>query len=388
MSNDTAETKTPAGKSPGSWISIAVTVLCIAVLASVLVPQILKARQLARRIHSKNNLMQIGLALHNYHDVHDSFPIGGTFASDGTPIHGWCIRIHPYMEASSLYSEVNHHLPWDHPVNEGLFRTKMPAWLNPEFDVLYDSHGHGLTHYFGNPAVFHRQNSVSKKDMTSGLEHSWLAGEINGRFQPWGYPLNWRAIELPLGDPLGNYGTANGDGTAQFCLGDGAVRRLHGETDQQILQQLINAPQKVAEELTTESKEVFETQKNTAWTEQWLQARDDPFNVQHKGGAVTKVFFDPDGYAYRAQVYSREDGQPALAANSDRRIDLPGIIDEHAELQVIVYAGILDTETAKQIVRLKDLRYLIVEKSSLDEKEQMALMKALPALQIFVGARY
>lgn len=383
MSNDASETTTPTNKSPGSWISIAVTVLCIAVLVSVLIPQILESRQQARRIQSKNNLKQIGLALHNYHDVYDSFPIGGTFAADGTPIHGWCFRIHPYMEASSLYSEVNHHLPWDHPVNEGLFRTKMPAWLNPEFDVSYDSQGRGLTHYLGNPAVLHRQNSVSKRDMTSGLEHSWLAGEINGRFQPWGYPLNWRAIELPLGTALGNYGTANGDGTAQFCLGDGAVRRFHSETDQQILQQLINAPPKIAEQLTTPSKTIIETQKNTAWTEQWLQARDDPFNVQHKGGAVTKIFFDPDGHAYRASVYSREDGQPAFAANSDRRIDLPGMIDEHPELQVIDYAGILDTETAKQIVRLKDLRYLIVRKFSLDEKDHMALKKTLPAVQIF-----
>ena len=73
-----------------------------ALLASVIIEFVLEARQDARRLQSKNNLKQLGLAFHNYHDVYKQFPIGAYVRPDGTAIHGWIIRLVPYLESSPL----------------------------------------------------------------------------------------------------------------------------------------------------------------------------------------------------------------------------------------------------------------------------------------------
>ncbi|QDT25554.1 hypothetical protein Enr10x_08510 [Gimesia panareensis] len=59
------------------WITLGVVVLIILLLIALAMPAIQQAREAARRQTSKNNLKQIGLALHNYHDIYACFPPGG-----------------------------------------------------------------------------------------------------------------------------------------------------------------------------------------------------------------------------------------------------------------------------------------------------------------------
>ena len=57
---------------------------------------------MARRSQCLSNVKQIGLAVHNYHDVYRVFPLGETILSSGEPGHAWAARLLPYLEQSVL----------------------------------------------------------------------------------------------------------------------------------------------------------------------------------------------------------------------------------------------------------------------------------------------
>ncbi|HEY4261783.1 MAG TPA: DUF1559 domain-containing protein, partial [Schlesneria sp.] len=85
-------------------IELLVVIAIIAVLIALLLPAVQQAREAARRTQCKNNLKQIGLAMHNYHDQCNTFPYGclnvGTYHQRDT----WMQQILPMIEQGSLYN--------------------------------------------------------------------------------------------------------------------------------------------------------------------------------------------------------------------------------------------------------------------------------------------
>ena len=98
-------------------IELLVVIAIIAILIALLLPAVQQAREAARRTQCKNNLKQIGIALHNYHDTHSCLPPmkiwangtdcpGGT-GWDNTGGFSWRVMILPYVEQSAMYNQID-----------------------------------------------------------------------------------------------------------------------------------------------------------------------------------------------------------------------------------------------------------------------------------------
>jgi prepilin-type N-terminal cleavage/methylation domain-containing protein len=115
-------------------IELLVVIAIIAVLISLLLPAVQAAREAARRSQCRNNMKQIGLAAHNYHDVNNSFPPSYTYVVgpvlsalgigsnqgtgyDDVNVHGWGERLIAFMEGTTVYNRICMNAPYNSPVN-------------------------------------------------------------------------------------------------------------------------------------------------------------------------------------------------------------------------------------------------------------------------------
>jgi prepilin-type N-terminal cleavage/methylation domain-containing protein len=91
-------------------IELLVVIAIIAILIALLLPAVQQAREAARRTQCRNNMHQLGIALHNYHDAHSTFPMGAGLAVDppGRTFYSWVTSLLPYMDEAALFNAYNH----------------------------------------------------------------------------------------------------------------------------------------------------------------------------------------------------------------------------------------------------------------------------------------
>ena len=200
-------------------IELLVVIAIISVLVSLLLPAVQQAREAARRSQCKNNLKQIGLALHNYESSSRLLPPGyisvpgfGTMdplSGDSGTGWGWLTHLLPNLEQGPLYNSLNLNVPcWD-PLNSALVKTSLPAYqcpssANPANTVNVEDVNHNTLSVFGRanyvhnvgwndlwsaPAttpqdyarvangVMYRDSSVRFSEVTDGLSNTVCAGE-------------------------------------------------------------------------------------------------------------------------------------------------------------------------------------------------------------------
>src|ERR1700722_4841812 len=91
-------------------IELLVSIAIIGVLVALLLPAVQSSRAAARRTVCKNNLRQLGLALHLYHETHRCFPAGSYVMGSAFPMQtgwGWGAMLLPQLEQNALYRQIN-----------------------------------------------------------------------------------------------------------------------------------------------------------------------------------------------------------------------------------------------------------------------------------------
>ena len=127
-------------------VELLVVIAIIGILVALLLPAVQSAREAARRMQCQNNLKQLGLALHNYHDQHMSFPPSSVWADEGTISTlnndklgpNWVILALPFLEQQNLFNSFNFKQPIPHSDNAVARSTRLSAMLCPS-DSGYNS---------------------------------------------------------------------------------------------------------------------------------------------------------------------------------------------------------------------------------------------------------
>ncbi len=134
-------------------IELLVVIAIIAILIGLLLPAVQKVREAAARAKCTNNLKQIGLALHSYHDANQLFPSGyvdgntdpaSTPDNDVGPGWGWASFLLPYLEQNSVYTQINFNVAVGTGVNTQISQQPLaiyqcPSDSNQQLVPIYDS---------------------------------------------------------------------------------------------------------------------------------------------------------------------------------------------------------------------------------------------------------
>jgi hypothetical protein len=185
----------------------------------------------AQKAASVNNLKQIGLAMHNFHDVHKHFPVVDGAGADGKPKLSWRVHILPFIEEQALFQQFRLDEPWDSEHNKKLIE-KMPAIYRTPGSKVHQKH---MTNYLairGKDTVFPPGAKTSMAHLRDGTSKTAMILEVSDeRAVIWTKPDDF---EPDKDDPLkGVVGLRNGSFLVVFA--DGAVRTLSASLDKDIV---------------------------------------------------------------------------------------------------------------------------------------------------------
>ncbi len=229
----------------------------VAVMIALLLPAVQQAREAARRSQSKNNLKQLALSLHNYHDTNNQLPPGTRPNPKLKPEErlSWIVDILPYLDQAPLFNKVDMKAGWKDKSNETV-KTPLAILLNPSQSSPSVRDGYGVTNYVGiaglgkdaatlpitdnKVGMFGYDRVVRFRDVTDGLSNTMMITDASKDFGPWaqGGTATIRALTTkPYINGPDGIGSPH-VGMINVLLGDGSVRAVSQNIDPKVFEAL------------------------------------------------------------------------------------------------------------------------------------------------------
>jgi prepilin-type processing-associated H-X9-DG protein len=198
------------------------------------------------RSECKNNLKQIGLALHNYHEVLGIFP--ASRISD--PFVSWRVHLLQFLDGESLYWDYDQEQAWDSDTNTAIAQQQVWGVYDcPSRPMRVDAQGRYFTDYAmltGRGAFSLPNNPIRKQDVTDGLSNTLAVTEASGLNIVWTEPRDAETDSQPIGVNLAGDEDSESRGIASsrhsngahVLFADGTVEFLNEDIDPQVLKAL------------------------------------------------------------------------------------------------------------------------------------------------------
>ncbi|MEP3480734.1 MAG: DUF1559 domain-containing protein [Fuerstiella sp.] len=227
----------------------------VPVLLALLLPAVQQAREAARRTQSKNNLKQIALAMHNYHDVYNHFPAGTVEGTQLQPEQrlSFFYALLPFIEQAAIYNQLRNseQEAWDSQASSTYTSMKIPTYEHPS-DMLFVQGG---TSYIGisgigpdsaklpnndpKAGIFGYDRKTKIRDIIDGTSNTLMTAESTDGDIPWaqgGRTLKGFSQQPYINGPDGIGGPSPGG--CNVGLADGSVRFISEHIDPSVAEAL------------------------------------------------------------------------------------------------------------------------------------------------------
>ncbi|MEZ6124919.1 MAG: DUF1559 domain-containing protein [Planctomycetaceae bacterium] len=229
--------------------------VAIPVLVALLLPAVQSAREAARRTQSMNNLKMLGLAMHNYHDVYNHFPVGTEQDTKLDPDQrlSFLYAVLPFMEEAPLYNQMQRSAKqaWDSEALADWTSNSIQNYLNPGLPEDMP----GVTHYVGmagigedaadlklpheRAGIFGHDRKTRIRDVLDGTSNTIMMTETSETGIPWAQgsvTLKSLTQEPYINGPDGIGGPSRGGCNVLFA--DGSVRFISENIDPETMRRL------------------------------------------------------------------------------------------------------------------------------------------------------
>jgi len=221
--NDPLPPRSFWGRNSNQIMNWGCLLIVLVFLVALLMPVSYTPRSARYRMQSSNQLKQIGLALHDYHDIYQQFPPAYVTDEDGEPLYSWRVLLLPLLEEKELYDQFDLQEPWWSDHNRALIKKMPDVYASVSHEGATEARGktpyRAIVDKHAERTVLRPKKSRSFSEITDGASNSAMVIDDPARLVEWTKPEEIDPLELLTLTPIAE----NGMYGINVLLADGSV---------------------------------------------------------------------------------------------------------------------------------------------------------------------